>query len=135
MMMMMMMMMKFMIKMMITAEACRSVARSISTSPHDGFGGSRDTVCPPGHSLGDDDFGDGGHDEDVDDDGHVGHDDGGDGGDDDYKEHLKEGRCKGLKVAPFAAPGFSIKSSASIILINNQHQQFSSIISINNSHQ
>ena len=102
------------------------MARSISTSPHDGFGGSRDTVWPPGHH---------GHDEDVDDDGHVGHDDGGDGGDDDYKEHLKEGRCKGLEVAPFAAPGFSIKSSASIILINNQHQQFSSINSINSYNQ
>ena len=44
-----MMIVMMMMKMMITAAACRSVARSISTRPHDGFGGSRDTLCPPGH--------------------------------------------------------------------------------------
>ena len=35
--------------MMKTAAACRSVARSISTRPHDGFGGSldREPLWPP----------------------------------------------------------------------------------------
>ena len=41
------MMMIAMILMKRTAAACRSVARSISTRPQDGFGGSLDTLCPP----------------------------------------------------------------------------------------
>ena len=50
-----------MIMMMKTAEASRSVARSISTRPHDGFGGSLDTLCPPDRHLGDHDCDDGGN--------------------------------------------------------------------------
>ena len=89
--MMMVVMMMIVILMKRTAAACRSVARSISTRPHEGFGGSldREPLCPPDIVV---------VDVVVDDD-----DD-----DDDDKMYPKEGLCRGLGAAPFAAPRLSI---------------------------
>ena len=93
--MMMVVMMMIVILMKRTAAACRSVARSISTRPHEGFGGSldREPLCPPVIDVV----------EVV-----VVYNDDDDDDDDDDKMYPKEGLCRGLGAAPFAAPRLSI---------------------------